>query len=260
MLESLTISPEHIIHNIKLGFEVPKVVEAIATRKIVAETASELGITVDEAEIQEEGDKLRLEKKLVTAKDTWTWLKTHHLTLKEFEELVHATILARKLAKHLFADKVEQVFYENQLDYVAVATYQVVLDDKDLALELFYALQESEITFQEIARQYIQDPKLRCAGGYQGIRHRRDFRPEIAAAVFAARPPEILKPMTTSKGVHLIWVEEIIQPQLDEELRQKIITELFSNWLKQQIQRIEIVTQLDLYANLQPQEELLKQA
>ncbi|MGH8000101.1 MAG: peptidylprolyl isomerase, partial [Brasilonema sp.] len=217
------------------------------------------GMTVNEEEIQQEGDTLRLEKKLVTAKDTWTWLKTHHLTLKHFEELVRAKILAKKLANHLFTDKVEQVFYENQLDYVAVATYEVVLDDRDLALELFYALQEGEISFQEIARQYIQESELRCAGGYQGIRHRRDFRPEIAAAVFAATPPEMLKPITTSKGVHLVWVEEIIQPQLDEKLRQKIITELFSDWLKQQIQSMEIVTQLDSY-DKQPQEELLKQA
>ncbi|GAA6619414.1 peptidylprolyl isomerase [Scytonema sp. NUACC26] len=260
MLESLIVSPEDIIHNIKLGFQVPKVVEAIATRKIVAETASELGITVNEAEIQQEGDKLRLEKKLVTAKDTWTWLKTHHLTLKEFEELVYATILEKKLANHLFADRVEQFFYENKLDYVEVATYEVVLDDRDLALELFYALQEGEISFQEIARQYIQEPLLRCAGGYQGIRSRRDFRPEIAAAVFNANPPEILKPMTTSKGVHLIWVEDIIQPQLDEELRQKITKELFSDWLKQQITSMEIVTQLDVHNNLPTQEDLLKQA
>lgn len=136
----------------------------------------------------------------------------------------------------------------------------MILDDRDLALELFYALQEGEISFQEIARQYIQDHKLRCAGGYQGLRSRRDFRPEIAAAVFDAKPPEILKPITTSKGIHLIWVEAIVQPQLDEELRQKIINELFSDWLKQQIASMKIATHLDVHSNLQTQEEFLKQA
>jgi len=34
--------------------------------------------------------------------------------------------------------------------------YEVVLDDEDLAMELFYALQEGEISFPE-AYQYIQD-------------------------------------------------------------------------------------------------------
>ncbi|WP_442940717.1 hypothetical protein [Nostoc sp.] len=49
----------------------------------------------------------------------------------------------------------------------------------------------------------------------------------------------------TPKGVHLIWVEEVIQPQLDEQLRQKIITESCADWLKQQINAMKIVTHID---------------
>lgn len=250
------ITDLEIIHSIKLSRQIPDVVEAIATQKIITEAALEAGIQVEEAELQQEGDKLRLEQKLVKAKDTWNWLKKHRLSLSEFEELVHNNVLAKKLANHLFAPQIEKFFYENQLDYVGAVTYEVILDDRDLALELFYALEEGEISFPEIARLYIQEPQLRRAYGYQGIRHRKDFRPEIAAAVFLASAPEILKPISTPKGVYLIWVEEIIKPQLDEQLREKIISELFALWLKQQIECLEIVTPLDSDANLQP----LKQA
>ncbi|WP_414586315.1 peptidylprolyl isomerase [Scytonema sp. PCC 10023] len=260
MLKRLNISCEDIIRNIKLSCQIPSVVEAIATQQIIAEAAEEANIKVSEEELQQEGDKLRVEKKLVQAKDTWAWLKKHHLSLDDFEELARSNVLSKKLANHLFADQVEQFFYEHQLDYLAAVTYEVILDDKDLALELFYALQEGEIGFQEIARQYIQNPESRRAGGYQGIRHRTDFRPEIAAPVFAATPPQILKPIVTPKGVHLIWVEEIIQPEFNEELRQKIITDLFSAWLKQQIEKMEIVTQLDSETSLQPSKERLMQA
>ncbi len=259
-MKHLTISGSDIIHSLKLSCQIPGVLEAIASQKIIAAAAQEAGIEVKEEELQQEGDKLRLEKKLVKAKDTWTWLKKHHLSLNEFEELVHNNVISRKLANHLFSAHVEKFFYEHQLDYVAAVTYEVVFDDRDLALELFYALEEGEISFPEIARQYIPEPELRRASGYQGVRYRKDLRPEIAAAVFAATPPEALKPITTPKGVYLIWVEEIIQPQLDEQLREKIITELFSGWLKQQIESMEIVAQLDLGTDLQPQEELLKQA
>jgi predicted glycosyl hydrolase (DUF1957 family) len=57
--------------------------------------------------------------------------------------------------------------------------------------------------------------------------------------------------------VHLIWVEEVIQPQLDEQLRQKIIAESFSDWLKQQINAMKIITQIDSDSNVRSQEELL---
>ena len=109
---------------------------------------------------------------------------------------------------------------------------------------MFYCLQEGEISFSEVARQYIEHPEIRRAGGYQGVRRRQDFRPEIAAAVFAAQPPQIIKPIVTAKGVHLIWVEEIIQPTLDEQLRAKIMGDLFGAWLKQQVAKLEIVSQV----------------
>jgi len=42
-------------------------------------------------------------------------------------------------------------FVEHQLDYAQIVMYEVVLDDEDLAMELFYALQEGEISFPEVA-------------------------------------------------------------------------------------------------------------
>jgi parvulin-like peptidyl-prolyl isomerase len=260
MPQKLSISVSDIIDNLKLACQIPSVVESIASQQIIAEAAQAAGIEVQEEELQEEGDKLRLEKKLVKAKDTWTWLEKHHLSVDDFEKIVQNNVLYQKLANHLFASHVEKFFYEHRLDYFAAAIYEVVFDDRDLALEVFYAFQQGEITFPEIARQYILEPELRRAGGYQGTKYRKQLRPEIAAAVFAAAPPGILKPITTIKGVHLIWVEEIIQPELDVQLRQKIVNELFTSWLEQQVESREIEIQLESVDDLDTQEKRLKQA
>ena len=66
------------------------------------------------------------------------------------------------------------------------------------------------------------------------------MKPEISAAIFAAKPPELLKPIITSKGVHLILVEEIIQPELNNLLQMKIMSDLFDTWIKKQIEEVEI--------------------
>ena len=256
MSQVLTISVSDIIRNLKLSSQVPGMVEAIASQKIIQEAAQTAGIIVTPAEVQEAGDNLRLANKLVKVQDTLAWLAKHHLSVDDFEELVYNKVLAKKLADYLFGGEVERFFYQHQLDYVSAITYEVIFDDRDLALELFYAIEEGEISFPEVARLYIQDPESRCNYGYQGRRHRKDFRPEIAASVFAATPPQVIKPIGTAKGVYLIWVEEINQPQLDEQLRQTIITELFSDWLDQQVKSIEIITQIDL-DTIQPQKELM---
>jgi len=258
MSKTLNISNQDIIHRLKLSCQIPGVLQAIATHKILTEAATALGITVSENELQQEGDNLRVAYKLVKAKDTWLWLEKHHLSISDFEELVQTNVLSKKIAHHLFNQQVEKFFYAHQIEYVGAVTYEVIFDDRDLALELFYALQEGEISFPEITQQYIQNPELRRAFGYQGIRHRRDFRPEIAAAVFAAKPPQILKPITTPKGVHLIWVEEIIQPQLDEKLRFQIQQDLFSGWLQQQIMELEIMIQPESNPDVKVSQEILQ--
>ena len=244
MSNIVKISNEDIIYHLKISCQIPGLLEAIASRKIITETADKEGIAIEIAELQQSADSLRLVNNLVKAEDTWEWLRKHYLSLDNFEEIANLNLLSAKLAHHLFAEKVEPFFYAHQIDYSAAVTYEAVLDDEDLALELFYALKEGEISFQEIARQYIQNPEIRRAGGYQGIRKRSDFRPEIASAVFAANPPEILKPVITPKGVHIIVVEEIIAPELNEQVRIAILGDLFTNWLKEQINQLEIVATL----------------
>jgi parvulin-like peptidyl-prolyl isomerase len=258
MLKTLNVSQKEIIEQLKISCQVPILLEAIANRKIILNTAKEAGIKVENEELQEAADALRAANRLVKAEDTWKWLQKHYLTLEDFEQIAEINLLSLKLAAHLFAEKVEPYFYENQLNYLAAVTYEVVLDDEDLAWELFYAVTEGEITFQDVTRQHIQNPELRRAGGYRGIKNRNEFKPDIAAAVFVGNPPELLKPIVIAQKVHLIWVEEIIQPKLDQQLCLKIMGELFADWLKQQIAQVEIIPHFESDSYSQPVQELLR--
>jgi parvulin-like peptidyl-prolyl isomerase len=245
MSQAITISSEDILHQVKLSYKIPSLIEEIVTRKIIASAAAEAGIKVETEELQKAADSIRLMGKLKSADDTWAWLQKHSLSLDDFEELIYNNVISGKLAQHLFADKVEPFFVEHQLDYAGVVMYEVVLDDEDLTMELFYGIQEGEMSFYEVAHQYIQDTELRRKGGYRGIVRRKDLKPEISAAVFAAKPPQVLKPIVTSKGVHLILVEEIIQPQLDDKLYSNIFSDLFSKWLEQKTEQVELNVALD---------------
>ncbi len=245
MLPAITITTNDIVHQVKLTCQIPDMIEGIVTRKIIAATAESAGIAVEIEELQKAADQFRLMNKLENSEDTWAWLQQHSMSLDDFEEIVYTNLIAGKVVQHLFGDKVEPYFFEHQLDYAAAVIYEVVLDDKDLAMELFYALDEGETSFYDIAHEYIDDTQLRRSGGYRGIVKRQEFKPEISAAVFAAEPPQLLKPIVSSKGVHLILVEEIVKSELDEKLRSQIMSDLFSGWLKGEIGEVEIMTQLD---------------
>jgi parvulin-like peptidyl-prolyl isomerase len=237
MLNRLKIDAEEFVHQLKLSFQVPSLVEAVLMRQIITSAAQEANIQIDPAELQQSADGLRSQYALWSAEATWAWLQKYHLSLDDFEEMAHHSLLATKLAQHLFEAAVEPFFAEHLLDYVQVVLYEVILDNQDLAIELFYAFQEQEISFPEIAHRYISDPELRRKGGYRGILKRTDLEPEIAAAVFAAQPPQIIRPIAIGKASFLIFVEEIIQPTLKAELRSQILTELFNTWVKQQVEK-----------------------
>ncbi|BAZ42607.1 PpiC-type peptidyl-prolyl cis-trans isomerase [Calothrix sp. NIES-4101] len=241
MSQTITITNEEIINEIKLSCKMPEIVEQIMTRKVIENTAKEVGIKVSNEALQETADALRLMSKLETADDTWAWLKKFSLTLDNFEQIAYTNYISGQLAHHLFANKVEPYFFEHQLNYAGVAMYEVVLDDEDLAIELFYAIKEGEISFHDVACQYIEDKELRRKGGYKGVVHRKDLKPEISAAVFTAQAPQLFKPIVTSKGAHLILVEELIKPILDDKLRATILVDMFSEWLKQQIELFEVI-------------------
>ena len=245
MSQPITITNKDILAQVKLSCKIPEFIEGIITRKVITNAATEAGIKVETEELQKAADQMRLMNKLISADDTWTWLKKHNLSIDDYEEIAYSTVISEKLATHLFAGKVESYFFENQLDYAGVAMHEVVLDDEDLAIELFYAIKEGEMSFYDIAHKYIQDTELRRQGGYRGIVKRKELKPEILANVFAATPPQVLKPIVASKGVHLILVEEIIKPQLEPKLRMKIITDLFAGWVKQQVEQFKVVTQVN---------------
>lgn len=239
--QTITITQEDILHQVKLSCKIPEIIEQIMTRKVIASAVKEAGIEISTAELQQAADQMRVISQLKDAKSTWQWLEKYGLSLDDFEEIVHNTVVSEKLAAYLFEGKVEPYFYEHQLDYNGAVIYEIILDDEDEAIELFYEIQEGDITFFEAAQQYIEDIELRRKGGYRGKVDRAELPPEISAAVFATNSPQLLKPIISSKGVHLIKIEEIITQELDDSLRSKIMINLFSEWLEQETKKEQFI-------------------
>lgn len=228
----ITVTPEEIIKEIKLSGKMSEIIEGLMNRRIINEQAERAEIKVETEELQQAADQFRVVNNLQSAEETHKWLQRSQLSVEDFEEMLYSSIISGKLANNLFAEKIEPYFYEHQLDYVEVVMYEVILDDEDLAMELYYAIDEDEMSFWDVAHQYIKDIELRRKGGYLGSVKRQELKPEISAAVFATNPPQLLKPIMTSQGVHLVFVEEVIQAELDEKRRYQILANLFSEWLE----------------------------
>ncbi|NCR57084.1 MAG: peptidylprolyl isomerase [Microcystis aeruginosa LL13-06] len=235
MSKTITITNEDILQQVKLSFKLPEIIKEVIKRKIIESVAEEMAFSAETEELQEAADQLRLAYKLLSADDTWQWLEKFDLSIDDFEDMARMKVLTKKLARHFLVDKIDPYFYDNQLNYSQAFLYEVILDNEDEAIEIFFALQEDEITFFDVAQKYIKDKELKRKGGYLGSIKKTDMKPEISAKVFASNPPQLLKPIVTAKGVHLIKVEEITHPDLTESLRYQILADLLSDWLNKQM-------------------------
>lgn len=229
------ISPDEVVSFLKKTLRYQEARLGVLQQAIVNRTAAARGIEVEPQEIQAEADRQRREHRLERAADTFAWLSNQQITAEEWESGIRDRLLTQKLQQELFGNEVESYFTQNRLDFDQVVLYQIIVPYEQLANELFYQIEESEISFFEAAHLYDLDANRRQHCGYEGKLYRWSLKPEIAAVVFAATPAQIIHPIQTEQGFHLLRVEEFISAQLNPETRQEILQRLFQDWLNSEL-------------------------
>lgn len=227
---SLTLNINEVIDFLKRRISWKEIQQQILFQKIIDRAAKERGIEVTAAEIQTEADNQRRTLRLEKAADTLAWLADRLITPDEWEAGIRDRLLAKKLAEALFTQEVEKFFAQNQLEFEQVLLYQIIVPYEKVAQELFYEIQEQEISFYEAAHLYDIDERRRQQCGYEGKLYRRNLKPDLAAAVFSAKPGDVIGPIKTEQGSHVLTIEEFIPAQLTPELRQTIIQDMFQEW------------------------------
>ncbi len=229
------IDLEGILSFLKKDIQLKEVYQKILHQKVINQAAHERGITVTPEEIQAEADRLRYEKRLERASDTLAWLAEQMISVEEWEAGICDRLLAKKLAECLFAKDVEKFFAQNRLDFEQILLYQLILPNELVAQELFYQIEEGEISFYEAAHLYDIDEKRRQQCGCEGRLYRWSLKPDIAAVVFGTPVGEVVSPIQTDQGYHLLMVEEFIPAELTPERYQEILNRMFQDWLASEV-------------------------
>jgi parvulin-like peptidyl-prolyl isomerase len=215
-------------------FQFKQIKDALVYQEIIAWHAQQQSVEVTSEEIQMEADQFRRQYHLEKASDTLVWLREQQTNTEDFEEGLQKQVVRRKLAEHLFSQKAEQVFAENQLEYDRAVLYQITFSSEALAYELLYRIQDQEISFFEVAHQFDTDEQRARRCGYEGEVSRWEMKPDLAAAAFGASVGEVAGPVANDQGWHLLLVERILPAELSPALYQKLIEDLFKHWLEQE--------------------------
>jgi parvulin-like peptidyl-prolyl isomerase len=226
-----SISSEDVIGFLKKNLQFKEIYRQILCQRIVEQAAQARGLIVTPEEIQAEADRRRHDLQLEKAADALNWLTEQMITVDEWESGLGDRLLTQKLQTTLFAQDVDGFFAQNRLDFEQVLLYQIIVPYEQLAQEIFYQIEEREISFYEAAHLYDIDERRRDQCGYEGRLYRWTLKPEMGAAIFAAEARQLIQPIQDEQGYHLLIVEEFIPATLTEVIRQEIQQRMFQDWL-----------------------------
>src|SRR5262245_31517154 len=217
----------------------PLIVEAIEA-KLIATAAKQEGVAVSDSELQQAADDYRRSLDLHKAAGTRDWLAQNHLTVEDLEAALEGELLRQKLADRVTQGQLEKHFAQNASQYDQAELSHIVVANEGMANELLSKIRDDEASFAALAYEYSLDAQSREAGGALGVLSRSSLNPAVAAAVFAANQGDVVGPVQTDMGFHLIKVKALHRAQFNAETAATIRQELFAAWLQSRKTRVEV--------------------
>jgi parvulin-like peptidyl-prolyl isomerase len=251
----IPITPDAIVDFLKRQLQLRSVCQQMTYQRMIEQAAIDRNLQVTPAEIQAEADRTRYQLRLESVTRTLEWLSDQLVTSQDWEAGIRDRLLAQKLRDTLFMGDVERVFVQSRLDFEQISLYRIRVPYHPLAQELFYQIEEGEISFFEAAHLYDVDEQRRLRCGYDGQFHRWDFEPDIAAELFGAPVGSVLGPFAIDHSYDLLMVGKFISAELTAETQNMILERLFQEWLESELNHLihNQNTNQDAEVNDQPQ-------
>jgi parvulin-like peptidyl-prolyl isomerase len=236
-LSKLYVTPDEILRFLRKTLRLQETHYEILCQKIIDQVAKERKIIVSPEEVQSDINQMFAQMHLEQASDILRWMKDELINIDDLEAGINDRLLRQRLAGSLFSEAAEQFFYEHQTEFDQVVLYQTIVPYERVVDDIIYQIREQQLSFYEVAHLYDVDERRRRQCGYEGVFYRSDLDSEIAEAAFAASIHEIVGPLRTERGYHLLLVEELIPAELTAQKRQEIIHRMFQEWLSEELDR-----------------------
>jgi foldase protein PrsA len=210
-----TVNGEHVtkeeLYNALATQYGSQTIDFLITNTLIDQETKKEKITASDKEIEHEveaiqnqyGDKKQFEEAL----------KSSGTSLEELKKDVERTVKLKKmLSKNLTVteDEMETYFKENKETFdqaEQVHASHILLKDEKAASGLLEQLKDGG-DFAELAKEHSEDPGSAPNGGDLGFFPKGQMAPEFEKAAFEAKPDELVGPVKTTHGYHIIKVIE----------------------------------------------------
>ena len=169
--------------------------------------------------------------------DLSNWLKMNSISEKEISKQLYTSLKLEKFKRSSFEDKVEDIFLKTKKNLDRVTYSLLRVKSKTKASELFIRLSEEEATFPELASKYSEGVE-QVLHGLVGPMELGKVNPAIAERLLSSSPGKLWPPFELEGWWILIRFERIISASLNENMRERIINELYEISIRDKIKNI----------------------
>lgn len=176
------------------------------------------------------------QNQLVSEEQVQAWLQHQRMEREELEKVIVKKFKIAKYKETTWGDKVESYFLKRkpQLDRVV---YSLIRTDKpEIVQELYFRIREGESTFSDLATEYSLGSEAQT-GGLIGPVEMNAPHPKIAQMLSTSQPGQVLPPTRVGDWLVIVRLENYLSAKLDSPMRQRMLEEMFREWLQQEIKQ-----------------------
>ncbi|MDR9402011.1 MAG: peptidylprolyl isomerase [Halothece sp. Uz-M2-17] len=116
--------------------------------------------------------------------------------------------------------------------------------DHNTATELYFRLQNQESNFEELAQAYSQGPESQTRG-IVGPVPVTSPNEKVSKILLQSEVGQLWPPVRVGEWSIIVRLEKLISAQLNDGTRQKLLNELFSKWLEEEVKKMTTVEPLN---------------
>lgn len=164
------------------------------------------------------------------------WLQEQGMTEAQLINLATRELKIEKFKQATWGQNLENYFLQHKSELDQYVYSLIRVRDGAFAQELYSRLQTGEESFAELAKQYSEGLEAKT-GGLIGPVPLSLSHPKLAQLLQTSELGELSVPSAIEDIWVIVQVEKIIPAQFDEQMQQKLLDELFDNWLKEQLKK-----------------------
>ncbi|AFZ49842.1 peptidylprolyl isomerase [Dactylococcopsis salina] len=232
------IFPENLLSHLRTYQMLPQLLRELVIDHAIAQ------IECSPEEIETAKRQYLTQNRLTDPKRIQGWLNHNRLNQEEFEKIAVRSYKLKKFQQETWGAKIESYFLQRKRDLDQVVYSLLRTKDNNTATELYFRLQNNEASFEALAQTYSEGPEAQTRGIVGPVPVTTPHE-KIAKMLVSSEVGQLWPPVRVGEWSIIVRLEKLISAQLDDATRQKLLNELFSKWLEEQIQKITKIEPLN---------------